>query len=107
MSLGEQPSAVPLEPISEHQETVQRSHVHDAETPNEVELSRDTIFKLATTGLSFFFAGMNDGSLGSLIPYLIRSYNISTDLVSVVYVDLPPFWRMLTWSDMARLSLAG
>ena len=46
--------------------------------------SRDTLFKLASAGLSFLCAGLNDGSLGALIPYILRSYHIDTDLVSVV-----------------------
>lgn len=40
--------------------------------------------KLISAGYSFFCAGVNDGSLGPLIPYVLRSYNISTNLVSVV-----------------------
>lgn len=84
MSPSNQDLTISLEPVSEHQEAVQRSSVHNIEPPVEVELSRDTMFKLASTGLSFFFSGCNDGSLGALVPYLLRSYNISTDLVSIV-----------------------
>jgi fucose permease len=43
-------------------------------------------FKVLSAALSFFVAGINDGSLGSLIPYVIRTYNIGTDMVAVVYV---------------------
>lgn len=46
--------------------------------------SRATILKLASAGLSFFCAGMNDGSLGALVPYILRHYDINTDLVSIV-----------------------
>lgn len=81
MSAKDQNTAGSLEPASEHQSF---DHVDDGQPSNELELSRDTIIKLASTGLSFLFSGMNDGSLGALIPYLIRSYGIDTDLVSVV-----------------------
>ena len=36
-------------------------------------------------GYAFFCAGVNDGSLGPLIPYLLASYNISTSFISIVY----------------------
>lgn len=49
-----------------------------------IQHSSDTLFKLASAGLSFLCAGMNDGSLGALIPYILRAYNVNTDLVSVV-----------------------
>lgn len=48
-------------------------------------LDRATLLKLIAAGYSFFCAGVNDGSLGPLIPYLLRTYNISTNLVAVVY----------------------
>lgn len=40
--------------------------------------------KLISAGFAFFVAGINDGSLGPLIPYIRESYQINTDLVSVV-----------------------
>ncbi|EKG11611.1 Major facilitator superfamily [Macrophomina phaseolina MS6] len=44
-----------------------------------------TQIKLISAGFSFFVAGVNDSSLGALIPYLIRSYGINTAMVSVIY----------------------
>ncbi|KAJ5094662.1 Major facilitator superfamily domain general substrate transporter [Penicillium angulare] len=41
--------------------------------------------KIFSAGVSFFVAGINDGSLGSLIPYVIRSYDIGTNMVSLLY----------------------
>lgn len=40
--------------------------------------------KVASAGVSFFVAGVNDGSLGSLIPYVIRSYDIDTNMIAVL-----------------------
>lgn len=84
MSPRDQTTTISLELITERANELDSAPVRNVEPPNEIELSRDTMFKLASTGLSFFFSGMNDGSLGALIPYLIRSYNISTDLASIV-----------------------
>lgn len=42
--------------------------------------------KIFSAGVSFFVAGVNDGSLGSLIPYIIRSYDIGTNMVAVLSV---------------------
>ncbi|OQE07714.1 hypothetical protein PENVUL_c012G07633 [Penicillium vulpinum] len=61
--------------------------------PAENETSQDSgppqpkwmYAKILSAGLSFFVAGVNDGSLGSLIPYVLRTYNIDTDMVAVLY----------------------
>jgi hypothetical protein len=54
-----------------------------AQGPNE-GLSKSEYLKLISAGFSFFVAGTNDGSIGALIPYVIREYNISTAIVSSV-----------------------
>lgn len=40
--------------------------------------------KLIASGFSFFVAGVNDGSLGSLLPYVLETYHVSTGLVIIV-----------------------
>ena len=42
-------------------------------------------FKIFSAGFSFFVAGVNDGSLGSVIPHVMASYSINTDMVSILY----------------------
>lgn len=42
------------------------------------------LLKLLSSGFSFFVAGMNDGSLGSLIPYIREQYDIGTNMVAIV-----------------------
>ncbi|KAK1248878.1 hypothetical protein MKX08_007098 [Trichoderma sp. CBMAI-0020] len=54
------------------------------EGPDE-GLSKLTYLRLAAAGVSFFVAGTNDGSIGALIPYIIREYNVNTAIVSSVY----------------------
>lgn len=44
--------------------------------------------KLVCAGFSFFYAGTNDGTIGPLLPYILRRYNISTGLVTVMYANL-------------------
>lgn len=44
------------------------------------------LFQLASCGASFFVAGVNDGSLGALLPYVIRSYGLTTAIASSVSV---------------------
>ncbi|RDW79137.1 putative MFS transporter [Aspergillus mulundensis] len=43
------------------------------------------LLKLISSGFSFFVAGLNDGSLGALIPYIRQEYAIDTNMVSIVY----------------------
>jgi hypothetical protein len=47
-------------------------------------LDRQTLLRLISAGFSFFVAGINDGSLGVLIPWIIRDYGINTAVLSSV-----------------------
>ncbi|KAI8965707.1 MFS general substrate transporter [Daldinia sp. FL1419] len=41
--------------------------------------------KLIVAGYSFFCAGVNDGTLGPLIPYIISSFAIGTGEIAIIY----------------------
>ncbi|KAI0469689.1 MFS general substrate transporter [Xylariaceae sp. FL0804] len=41
--------------------------------------------KLAVAGYSFFCAGVNDGTLGPLIPYFLSSFGIGTGEIAIIY----------------------
>ncbi|KAL4883161.1 putative MFS transporter [Aspergillus karnatakaensis] len=41
--------------------------------------------KLLSCGLSFFVSGINDGSLGPLIPYVREAFALNTDMVAILY----------------------
>ncbi|OTA78240.1 hypothetical protein M434DRAFT_87446 [Hypoxylon sp. CO27-5] len=43
------------------------------------------VLKLVVAGYSFFCAGVNDGTLGPLIPYIISSFDIGTGEVAIIY----------------------
>lgn len=47
------------------------------------------LLKLISAGFAFFVAGVNDGSLGSLIPYIREAYHIDTNMVAIVLVNPP------------------
>lgn len=68
----------PLEPVSEEPTVLQESRT---DTPNQPKWLYP---KIISAGVSFFVAGINDGSLGSLIPYVIRTYGIGTNMVAVL-----------------------
>ncbi|OJJ98600.1 hypothetical protein ASPACDRAFT_44233 [Aspergillus aculeatus ATCC 16872] len=63
--------------------------------------------KILSAGFSFFVAGVNDGSLGSLIPYVIRSYHVSTNLVVVVYVSTFAGWLLAAVTNSALCQYLG
>lgn len=70
------------------------SHDEDAEPstePPSTRLDRATTLKLISACFSFFVAGVNDGSIGALVPYLIRDYNITTAIVSSMYAVSYPW----------------
>ena len=66
-------AAEPPEPLPEWQE----------EEPNDGP-DKKILVKYISAGFSFFVAGVNDGSLGVLIPHVINYYGISTAIVSSV-----------------------
>jgi len=57
-------------------------HDLDEEPPAETDTAGATPLRLASAAFSFFVAGVNDGSIGALIPFLIRNYEISAATVS-------------------------
>lgn len=54
--------------------------------PPEEKLDTATLLKLIAAGFGFFVSGVNDGSVGPLLPYMLRDYKISTAVVSIMYV---------------------
>lgn len=49
-----------------------------AETTPPPALTRARMVKITSAAFCFFNAGVNDGSLGALIPYILDEYEIST-----------------------------
>ena len=48
------------------------------------KMTKADLLRVLTAGYFFFCAGVNDGSIGPLIPYLLQAYNISTNFVSIM-----------------------
>lgn len=81
------PRPTPWEEAQPEQQQQQRRQAdntlgHD-EQP-DTRLSPSTRLKIASASFSFFAAGVNDGSLGAIIPHVIREYSVSTAIVSSV-----------------------
>lgn len=76
-----------LEPKDElpiHSSAASLPHDPQDDAAPERGLDFKTALKLVSASFAFFVAGVNDGSLGPIIPYLLRDYNISTGIVSSV-----------------------
>lgn len=56
------------------------------EAPPKDAPMKNLHLKLFSSGFSFFVAGTNDGSMGALLPYILRSYHIGTGLVALLYL---------------------
>ncbi|KAH7412055.1 major facilitator superfamily domain-containing protein [Phaeosphaeria sp. MPI-PUGE-AT-0046c] len=54
-------------------------------TNPDTALTRKSLLKVAAASISFFFAGNNDGSLGALTPYILRTYSVGTEYVALIY----------------------
>lgn len=58
---------------------------HNAQSLNvETILTKPVMLKVIAAGISFFFAGNNDGSLGALTPYILRTYDVGTEYVALM-----------------------
>ncbi|KAK8017456.1 hypothetical protein PG993_013782 [Apiospora rasikravindrae] len=49
-------------------------------------------FKLLVAGFSYVCAGVNDGTLGPLIPHMINTFHIGTGEVAIIYVSTFAGW---------------
>lgn len=67
---------------------IQAPHPSEPQQPSENRsfggLNGPTLLKVVSASFSFFVAGVNDGSVGAIIPYVIRQYNVNTAIVSSV-----------------------
>ncbi len=52
------------------------------ETTQEPSTDHSKSLQIITAGFSFFVAGVNDGSTGTMIPYVIQAYDINTAIAS-------------------------
>lgn len=59
------------------------------EPPREQKIDKATLLKLIASGFGFFISGVNDGSVGPLLPYMIQDYNINTAVVSIMSASSP------------------
>jgi fucose permease len=78
----------PLSNLSDKPASPKRAPSPQPETPGDDQqppgLDRATKLKLIAAGFSFFVSGTNDGSIGALIPYVLRDYQLSTAIASIV-----------------------
>lgn len=76
----------------------------------EASLNAATITRLISCAFAFFLAGVNDGSVGALIPYMLRSYNISTGSVTATYAASFPGWIVVAFIggySRGRIGMGG
>lgn len=88
-------------PLPQPNEEIQLQAIHSqpehgrveqqTEAPNTVaaitplELTGPVKLKVFSAAFCFFNAGINDGSLGALIPYILRSYDHNTSWMAIPY----------------------
>ena len=58
--------------------------VRDAGSDHEVKVGSRVMLRVMSAGFAFFVSGVSDGSIGTIIPYAIREYDITTTTMSSV-----------------------
>ena len=78
-------------------EQMQIHSTGQTQTPSRNSLPKPVIprrnVKLFSAGFSFFVAGTNDGSMGALLPYMLKYYDIDTSFIALMYVKSRPSIR--------------
>jgi len=81
-------SVVPVDDIElvpiDHRHRTGEQDLSSTQPTSKTGRDWNLLFKLASCGVSFFVAGVNDGSLGALLPYIIRSYGLTAAIASSV-----------------------
>lgn len=80
---SKEPEEIELQPVARSIEAA-RSEGEGRAVDEGTRLTRQTFLKVIAASISFFFAGNNDGSLGTLIPYILRTYNVGTEYVALM-----------------------
>ncbi|KAI3334300.1 MFS general substrate transporter [Ustulina deusta] len=79
------------------------SPAKDIESPPEQQLygsqaidrePATPFLKLIVAGYSFFCAGVGDGTLGPLIPYILSSFHIGTGEIAIIYATTFAGWLL-------------
>lgn len=78
-----QSDAIELQSIRSSHEPASE-HVPPTTTNPDTALTRKNLYKVIAASISFFFAGNNDGSLGALTPYILRTYSVGTEYVALM-----------------------
>lgn len=82
------PSAVPADDIElvpiDHRQRTEEEELSPTRATSKTGRDWKLLFQLISCGVSFFVAGVNDGSLGALLPYIIRSYGLTAAIASSV-----------------------
>ena len=85
----EHPPEIQLDPIpgqsSDSPPEDKTTPSRQAEAIVPLEVTPLVLLKVISAAFCFFNAGVNDGSLGALIPYILRSYNINTAWMAIPY----------------------
>ncbi|KAF2628337.1 MFS general substrate transporter [Macroventuria anomochaeta] len=78
---------IELQPTGSNANANQREWASDGIPSDKTQeaLTKNNILKVVAASVSFFFAGNNDGSLGALTPYILRTYNVSTEYIAFIY----------------------
>ncbi|KJR85174.1 MFS transporter [Sporothrix schenckii 1099-18] len=80
-----QGDVIPLETLEVADKSLQDDGHGTTTTTTAARMSRSTQLKILSAGFSFFVAGINDGSIGALFPYILQDYGITTAIASSVY----------------------
>lgn len=61
-----------------------RSDVPEVEAPPAEQEAKAPYLKLFGAGFSFFCAGVNDGTLGPLVPYILATFSLKTGDIAIM-----------------------
>ena len=82
-SASPNPPGVELRLVQETPSAVPNASVESVSN-SDLILNKNNIIKILSIGLSYIFAGLNDGSLGPLTPYILSTFHVGTGMVALM-----------------------
>ncbi|KAF2972695.1 hypothetical protein GQX73_g1009 [Xylaria multiplex] len=96
-AVAEAAQSYPLTELNREPKVEDPEQSSEQQLPESEAIDREPatpFLKLIVAGYSFFCAGVSDGTLGPLIPYILSSFHIGTGEIAIIYATTFAGWLL-------------
>jgi fucose permease len=95
------------EPVWDRHISSEAIHDHQVAQADSSENAKTPHLKLFSCILAFFTAGLNDGSLGPLLPYFLEYYALPTSFTAYLYISSFMGWLIIAFTNNHIVAYSG